>query len=236
MMFAGRAAPVQVTWLGFWGTTGLSSMDYILSDEDTIPPGQERLYSERVLRLPGSRFCYEAPDYAPEPVAPPCLAGGGVTFGSFNDLTKVGPEVIGLWARVLQAVPLPLGYCSNGSPWPMRVRAATTDEATFADGGRSGWNDLILRGPSPHEVMLKEYRGYRHCPRPIPLLRRPDELRSALDGCCLWSRCRAPRRRHDRRWGFLRAIERTEWVASSPEDYVRIAASAWPPTKDTACQ
>ena len=56
LMFAGRAAPVQVTWLGFWGTTGVPAMDYILSDETTIQPGQERLYSERVFRLPGSRF------------------------------------------------------------------------------------------------------------------------------------------------------------------------------------
>jgi hypothetical protein len=66
-LFAGRAAPVQATWLGFWGTTGLPAMDYILSDADTIPPGREAHYSERVLRLPGSRFCYQPPDYAPRP-------------------------------------------------------------------------------------------------------------------------------------------------------------------------
>ena len=64
-MFARRPAPIQVTWLGFWGTTGLSAMDYILSDGATIPPGEEFFYSERVQRLPGSRFCYGPPDYAP---------------------------------------------------------------------------------------------------------------------------------------------------------------------------
>lgn len=103
-LFARRPAPIQVTWLGYWGTSGLAAMDYILSDDVTIPPGEERYYSEQVLHLPGGRFCYAPPDYAPGPAEPPCLRNGFVTFGSFNNISKVGPDVVALWARALRAV------------------------------------------------------------------------------------------------------------------------------------
>jgi predicted O-linked N-acetylglucosamine transferase (SPINDLY family) len=221
VMFAGRAAPVQVTWLGFWGTTGLPAMDYVVSDEDTIPPEQERFYTERVVRLPGGRFCYEPPDYAPEPVAPPCLATGGVTFGSFNNLTKLGPDVIRLWARVLHAVP--------GAQLLLKWKSLTDEGARqrltsdFAAEG-IGAERLILRGQSPHEAMLKEYGE-------IDIALDPFPFSGGLTSCeALWMglpvvTLPGPAAASRQTLGFLRAIERTEWAATSPEDYIRIAAS-----------
>jgi protein O-GlcNAc transferase len=85
-LFARRAAPVQVSWLGFWGTTGLSNMDYAIADD------MQAFYSEKLVRLP-RRFCYAPPDYAPEPRRNP----GPVRFGCFNNPSKIGSEVIDLW-------------------------------------------------------------------------------------------------------------------------------------------
>ena len=90
-MFARRPAPVQASWLGYPGTTGLRAIDYLLMDKSAVRPDEDRWYTEAVVRLPHGRFCYSPPDYAPSPVDPPSLRRDFVTFGSFNNIAKVGP-------------------------------------------------------------------------------------------------------------------------------------------------
>jgi predicted O-linked N-acetylglucosamine transferase (SPINDLY family) len=105
LAFARRAAPVQVTWLGYPTTTGLSAMDYRITDWEVDPAGYEAFNAERPLRLPGSYFCYRPYERAPQVAPLPALRSGTVTFGSFNNFAKVSPAVLALWAQVLQAVP-----------------------------------------------------------------------------------------------------------------------------------
>ncbi len=105
-VFAHRAAPVQVTYLGYPGTTGMKNMDYRLTDDLADPPGTtEQYYTERLSRLPTGFLCYQAPRLAPAPSPPPWKHTGYVTFGSFNNLSKVNDTVIALWSRILLAVP-----------------------------------------------------------------------------------------------------------------------------------
>lgn len=100
-----KPAPVQATYLGYPGTTGMSQVDYRLSDAWSDGPGAEELHSEQVVRLPGGFLCYKPPPTAP-PVGPlPRDIKGYVTFGSFSSDAKVTSRLIGLWARVLAAVP-----------------------------------------------------------------------------------------------------------------------------------
>jgi protein O-GlcNAc transferase len=104
-VFAWKPAPVQVTWLGLPNTTGVSEMDYVLGDRQAIPPEHESHFSETMWRLPDSYLCFSAPRY-PVNVAPlPALSTGYVTFGSFNNLTKMNDAVVELWARILLSVP-----------------------------------------------------------------------------------------------------------------------------------
>ena len=104
--FAERPAPIQVTWLGYPNTTGMSAIDYRLSDEIADPEGvAEAHHSEALVRLPGGFLCYGPPATSPEVTPPPAAEIGQVTFGSFNNLTKVTPEVVKTWARILKAVP-----------------------------------------------------------------------------------------------------------------------------------
>jgi tetratricopeptide (TPR) repeat protein len=105
MLFARKPAPLAVTWLGYPNTTGLTAIDYRLTDAVTDPPGEaDALHSERLVRLAPGFLCYRAPDDA-GPVAPlPARAAGHVTFGSFNNVAKLSPATIALWARLLREV------------------------------------------------------------------------------------------------------------------------------------
>ena len=105
-LFACRPAPIQMTWLGYAGTSGLDSIDYRLTDPFLDPPGTELgVYTERSLHLPETFWCYDALE-ADLPVRPlPALAAGFMTFGCLGSPRKVHPGVLSLWARVLVAVP-----------------------------------------------------------------------------------------------------------------------------------
>src|SRR5262249_27062297 len=80
LAFAPHAAPVQATWLGYEGTTGLDAIDYLIADERLVPPGSEGFYRERVLRLPGGFATYDGPADAPEPGPPPSAESRRATF------------------------------------------------------------------------------------------------------------------------------------------------------------
>ncbi len=106
LVFARKPAPVQVSWIGYLATTGLSTMDYKIVDSYTDPPGKtEQFHTEKLIRLPETFLCY-LPDRDSPDVGPlPALSTGNITFGSFNNFAKVTPEVFTLWARVLNELP-----------------------------------------------------------------------------------------------------------------------------------
>jgi len=104
-VFAHKPAPIQITWIGYEGTTGLSAMDYLLADRYVVPEGTEPFYCERILRMPDGYVCYNPPANAPPAGPPPSLKNGFVTFGSFNNPAKITSQVVSVWAKILQRVP-----------------------------------------------------------------------------------------------------------------------------------
>jgi len=156
-LFAARAAPVQLSWLGYFATTGTPNMDCILMDPWHAPAGCESQFTERILRMPHTRFCFQPIDDAP-PVAarPPAAERGRITFGSFNNIAKVNEQVIQAWARVLQGV--------QGSrlvlKWRTLAEAGCRGElaARFQRAG-IGPDRLEFRPASDHATLLGEYGG-----------------------------------------------------------------------------
>ncbi len=105
LVFARKPAPVQISMLGYPQTTGLTAMDYRLSDPNLDPPGLEAFNSERLLRMSASYFCYRPPDEAPAIPPREVLTSGAVRFGSFNTLAKFNSQTAKLWSDVLAAAP-----------------------------------------------------------------------------------------------------------------------------------
>jgi len=105
-VFAQKPAPVQITYLGYPNTTGVPAIDYRLTDALTDPPGKsDRYHSEKLVRLPQGFLCYQPPANTPEVAPSPCVQNGYITFGSFNNLAKITPQVISTWAAILQELP-----------------------------------------------------------------------------------------------------------------------------------
>jgi predicted O-linked N-acetylglucosamine transferase (SPINDLY family) len=105
-VFARKPAPVQVTWLGYPGSTGLTTIDYRLSDPHLDPMGMdESIYSEKTVRLPHCFWCYDPLDGRDVPVNRlPAQSNGFVTFGCLNNFSKVNDSVLRLWAGLLRVV------------------------------------------------------------------------------------------------------------------------------------
>ncbi|MEN8134471.1 MAG: tetratricopeptide repeat protein [Thermodesulfobacteriota bacterium] len=105
LVFAQRPAKVQITWLGYPNTTGLKALDYRLTDAIADPPGEaDKLHSEKLIRMKNGFLCYQPEATAPEVRPAPCIKKGYITFGSFNNMSKISTEVVRLWAEILNSV------------------------------------------------------------------------------------------------------------------------------------
>lgn len=219
-VFAHRPAPVQVSWLGYFATTGLSCVDAVLLDDWHAPPRTEAQFVEPVIRLPGGRFCYQPVPWAPAQVAPPpCLPAGHITFGSFNNTAKFNDGTFDLWARILNAVPdsrLVLKWRTfNDDALCQSVRDAFAQRGVVA-------SRLDLRGPSFHARLLEEYACVDIALDPFPFTGGLTSCEALWMGVPVvtWPQGRVVSRQT---FALLSAIGLPELAAQDGDDYVRIA-------------
>ena len=165
LVFARKPAPIQVSWAGYVGTTGLEAIAYLLADRWEVPPGAERHYREQVLRMPDGYVCYDPPLYAPAVTPLPALDRGQVTLASFNNPAKITPQVIEVWAKILRRLPgarLVLKFKGQNEGGVAR-RFLDLFAAQAIDPGR-----LELLGGSPHAEFLAEYQRVDLALDPFP--------------------------------------------------------------------
>ena len=154
LTFARQPAPVQVTAGGHYDTTGMDAIDYLIADRFHAPEGAERYFSETLIRMPHDYICYEPPAYAPDVSGPPSLRRGYMTFGCYNNLSKLNDDVIALWAKILQALPT-----SRLRLQTRELNDAPTAERIldlFAERGIAR-ERLHLLGGVPHRELLDAY-------------------------------------------------------------------------------
>ena len=218
-LFASRLAPVQISYLGYPATTGLTRMDYRFTDEICDPVGTDQWHSEKLYRLPAPMWSYQPPEI--ELRASPATAAGHVTFGSFNNFGKMTDGMLALWGEILAAVPTAhLVFKSTGllDKLLAPVIDARLDKAKL-DPAR-----VLLIGNIKGNVEHLEKYGL------VDIALDPSPFSGVTTTCeALWCGCPVVTlagTRHSSRTGMslLSAIGREEWIARNPEEYVAIAA------------
>jgi protein O-GlcNAc transferase len=220
-MFAWKPAPVQLSWLGYFATTGLPAMDYFLADPWTLPPGQEPFFTEHVWRLPETRLCFTAPEADVEVNALPALEHGHVTFGCFNNLSKMNDAVVQLWARVLQAVPGSRLLLKYRQLEDASVRQHTCER--FAVHGIAH-ERLVFQGQSSREDYLAAYHQVDIALDPFPFPGGTTTVEALWMGVPVLT-LQGERFLARQGVGLLMNAGLPQWVAADADDYVARAVA-----------
>lgn len=154
-VMAMEPAPILVKWVGgLINTTGVAAIDYLITDAIESPPGTDQLYTEKLIRMPDDYICFVPPLRAPAVQPPPLSRNGYVTFGCFNNPTKVNEPLLKEWAKLLHAVPgsklflkgVAFGH-ESGRERVLRI---------LAESGIAR-ERVRLEGKSPHSQLLAAY-------------------------------------------------------------------------------
>jgi protein O-GlcNAc transferase len=218
-VFSHRPAPVMVSWLGYFATTGLPYMDAVLLDEWHAPEGTEKYFVEPIVRMT-SRFCYQPVPWAPTKIAPPPFEGQShITFGCFNNTNKLNDGVFDVWAKVLKAVSdshLILKWRTfNDEVFQVKIINEFVERGIEA-------HRIELRGPSFHKELLKEYADIDIALDPFPFSGGLTSCEALWMGVPVvtWPQTRIVSRQTA---ALLNQIGLAELVAEEADDYVRIA-------------
>ncbi|MBK8016442.1 MAG: tetratricopeptide repeat protein [Betaproteobacteria bacterium] len=222
-LFAARLAPVQINWLGYPNTTGLPGMDCRFTDEHADPAGATDIFhSERLVRLPRGFLVYQPRPEAPEVSPLPATTVGHITFGCFNNFSKVSDTVLSLWGTILGRLPASR----------LLLKSKGLGEDVLAAQVRERFKRL---GGDPARLILEEQQaGFdQH-------LARYGDVDVALDSypyCGTTTTCEAlwmgvpvvtlAGPVHAARVGasLLQQVSRSRWIASTTEQYVDIAVT-----------
>lgn len=215
-VFAWKPAPVQVSWLGYFATTGVTEIDYLLGDPYVTPNEEQNHFTEKIWRLPESYLCFTPPDIPLDVGVLPMLSRGRITFGCFNNLAKINDAVVHLWAKVLKAIP---DSC-------LFLKTRQLNDPYVCDAIRHRFlacgilpDRLLLEGSSPRAELLDAYNRVDIALDPFPY---PGGTTSAE---ALWMGVPVLTRRGDR---FLSHVGESiahntnmvNWIATDDDDYV----------------
>jgi predicted O-linked N-acetylglucosamine transferase (SPINDLY family) len=221
-VFAWKPAPVQVSWIGYFASTGLSAIDYVLGDEWVLPPEEASHFVERPWRLPHGYLCFTPP----EPAVPLDFEAINdtrrpVMFGCFSDLVKVNDRVVAVWSRILHGAPGSRLLLKAQQLADETQRAATL--ARFAKHG-IGAERIEMEGPTARAEYLSAYNRVDISLSPFPY---PGGTTTAES---LWMGVPVLCRHGDRFLGHLcesvvHSVDLSDWIAADDDDYVAKAVA-----------
>jgi protein O-GlcNAc transferase len=220
-MFALRPASVQVSWLGYFATTGLPAIDFVILDPFHAPGRAEAQFTERILRLPYNRFCYVPVAFAPDVAPPPFEKNGFVTFGSFNNTAKLNETVLAVWARILAQVPasrLILKWRTlTDEPYRQRILRFFALWGVLSER-------IELRSISVHRELLEQYADLDIALDPFPFSGGYTSCEALWMGVPVVT---LPQARVVSRqtWSFLANLDLPGLAATNVEAYVQLAVA-----------
>ncbi|MBT5110874.1 MAG: tetratricopeptide repeat protein [Rhodospirillaceae bacterium] len=216
-----KPAPVQVCYSNLVSTTGLSGVDYLFTETLTDPPGSEAFYTENLVRL-SNRNIYGPPGGMNIDVSsPPCVGNGYVTFGSFNNIGKIGPEVVAVWARVLTASPTALLVLKSVDRFEDDGAVSYVTDM-FAEHGIDPDRFDLLRGDPDLAAHLKRYHD-------VDIALDPFPCNGGTTSCeALWMGVPVVTMAGDTFMGrqgvnYLTKLDLPDLIATTPDDYVDAA-------------
>lgn len=216
--FTHKPSPVQASWAGYVGTTGLTAMDWLIADKHHAPDGYEAYASERIVRLPQNYICYTPPETAPDVERPPCLENGYVTFGCFNNFAKINDSVLSIWSEILNAT-------DNSR---LILKTADLDQPDLRDHVMASMAKLgieksriELRTASPHAELLATYNDIDIALDPFPYSGGLTTLEALWMGVPVVTKTgQTFAGRHST--AHLSAVGLDDWIADSNSSYVKI--------------
>ncbi len=220
-VFAWKPAPAQASWLGYLASTGLDDMDFVIGDAHVIPPEDEAHFTERVWRLPQTYICFTPPSQVFEVAELPALRKGHVTFGSFNNLTKMNDAVVALWSRVMIAVPGSRLHLKSNQLAESSVRQAVARR--FAAHG-IGVDRLILQAAVPRDQYLQPYGEVDIGLDPFPYPGITTTVESLWMGVPVLTLA-GSRFLGRQGAGLMRNAGLADWIAADADDYVARAVA-----------
>jgi predicted O-linked N-acetylglucosamine transferase (SPINDLY family) len=216
-LMAHRLANCQLSWLGYSGTTGLSTIDGVILD-NTLSHGIEKQFIETIHRISPSRFCFRPP-FSPPVQAPPCIKNGYITCGCFNNTSKYNPTLFFIWAKILKQVPQSRLILKWRTFADKSYREKIEQE--FAKHGIEA-KRIECRGFSTHRAMLDEYNDLDIALDTFPFNGGFTSLESLWMGLPLITLCgTSPIAKQSA--SFLKALDLTTWIAYDTDSYVQAA-------------
>lgn len=222
-LFARRLAPVQINYLGYPNTTGVAAMDYRLTDAVADPEGDaDRFVTEKLVRFAPTAWTYLPPPDAPEPQVPANASRDAVTFGCFNSPAKLTDAMLALWGRILRETPgsrlrlkgrglsepsMQARYRERFARWDVPAeRVELRDWAPDVKSHLSAYHDVdITLDTFPYHGTTTTCEALW---MGVPVISLAGDSHRARVGTSL-----------------LTAVGRPEWIATTPDDYVRLATN-----------
>jgi len=164
-IFAWKPAPVQISWLGYFASTGVAEIDYILGDPYVTPTEEANHFNEKIWQLPESYICFTEPEVDIDVVSLPALDKKRITFGCFNKIARITDPVVRVWSEILHAVPTAVLFLKDKYFDVKSVRDSFYDR--FKVNGIQK-DRLILEGKSPRSKYLAAYNRVDIALSPFP--------------------------------------------------------------------
>ena len=220
-IFINKSAPIQIAWAGFLATTGIDEIDYILGDPYVTPIKNQSEFIEKIFMLPDIWCCFSIPNYKIEIKNPPFLKNNFITFGSFNNISKINEETIRVWSKILKS--LQKSKILLKTPELDNIEIKEEILKKFKENNIN-LNKIILEGGSSRDKLLESYNKIDIALDSFPYSGGTTSFEAVWMGVPIITK--EGKKFVSRSTGSINInLGMQEWIASSNDEYIRKAIS-----------